>query len=165
MRNSENIKKKIPSIKILPEYFEEVLSGRKRAELRLNDRDYKKGDIYDLREWNPKRERYTGRRINIEITHVLEGFEGLKKGWCMFSFKTYEEIFGKPDEPTSKTLSVDYEAEYHRCVGTMANIHNEREEAKSAVIALSAIVTEQRRKIAELEKRCEDEYWRRRDSK
>lgn len=53
MRNSENIKKKIPSIKILPEYFEEVLSGRKRAELRLNDRDYKKGDIYDLREWNP----------------------------------------------------------------------------------------------------------------
>lgn len=83
----------------------------------------------------------------------------------MFSFKTYEEIFGKPDEPTPKTLSIDYEAEYHRCVGTMANIHNEREEAKSAVIALSAIITEQRRKIAELEKRYEDEYWRRRDSK
>lgn len=42
----ENVKKKIPSIKILPEYFEEVLAGRKRAELRLNDRNYKKGDIY-----------------------------------------------------------------------------------------------------------------------
>lgn len=159
----ENIKKKIPSIKILPEYFEEVLAGRKRAELRLNDREYKKGDIYDLREWNPKRQRYTGRKINIQISHVLENFEGLKKGWCVFSFKTYEEIFGKDDEPTCKTLSIDYEAEYHRCVGTMANIHNEREEAKSAVIALSAIITEQRRKIAELEKRCEDEYWRRRD--
>ena len=159
----ENIKKKIPSIKILPEYFEEVLAGRKRAELRLNDREYKKGDIYDLREWNPKRQRYTGRKINIQISHVLENFEGLKKGWCVFSFKTYEEIFGKDDEPTCKTLSIDYEAEYHRCVGTMANIHNEREEAKSAVVALSAIITEQRRKIAELEKRCEDEYWRRRD--
>lgn len=161
----EKLCKKIPSIKILPEYFEEVIAGRKRAELRLNDRNYKKGDIYDLREWNPTRGRYTGRKVNIEITHVLEGFEGLTKGWCMFSFKTYEEIFGKDDEPTCKTLSIDYEAEYHRCVGTMANIHNEREEAKSAVIALSAIITEQRRKIAELEKRFEDEYWRRRDSK
>lgn len=100
----EKLCKKIPSIKILPEYFEEVIAGRKRAELRLNDRNYKKGDIYDLREWNPTRGRYTGRKVNIEITHVLEGFEGLTKGWCMFSFKTYEEIFGKDDEPTCKTL-------------------------------------------------------------
>lgn len=106
----EKLCKKIPSIKILPEYFEEVIAGRKRAELRLNDRNYKKGDIYDLREWNPTRGRYTGRKVNIEITHVLEGFEGLTKGWCMFSFKTYEEIFGKDDEPTCKTLSIDYEA-------------------------------------------------------
>lgn len=95
----EKLCKKIPSIKILPEYFEEVIAGRRRAELRLNDRNYKKGDIYDLREWNPTRGRYTGRKVNIEITHVLEGFEGLTKGWCMFSFKTYEEIFGKDDEP------------------------------------------------------------------
>ena len=34
----EKLCKKIPSIKILPEYFEEVIAGRKRAELRLNDR-------------------------------------------------------------------------------------------------------------------------------
>ena len=141
----EKLCKKIPSIKILPEYFEEVIAGRRRAELRLNDRNYKKGDIYDLREWNPTRGRYTGRKVNIEITHVLEGFEGLTKGWCMFSF--------------------DYEAEYHRCVGMVANIQNEREEAKSAIIAQSAIITEQRKKIAELERRLEDEYWQRRDSK
>lgn len=160
----ENIKKKIPSIKILPEYFEEVIAGRKRVELRLNDREYKRGDIYDLREWNPKRGRYTGRKVNIQITHVLEGFEGLKKGWCVFSFKTYEEIFGKDEEPTCKTLKPDYEAEYHRCVGIMENIHNEREEAKSAMLAMSAIITEQRNKIAELNRRLEDEYWKRRDS-
>lgn len=46
----ENTKKEIPSIKILTEYFEEVVAGRKRAELRFNDRDYKVGDIYDLKE-------------------------------------------------------------------------------------------------------------------
>lgn len=159
----ENLKKKIPSIKILPEYFEEVIAGRKRAELRLNDREYKKGDIYDLREWNPKRGRYTGRKVNIQITHVLEGFEGLTKGWCMFSFKTYEEIFGKDEEPTPKTLSIDYEAEYHRCVGIMQNIHNEREEAKSAILALSKIINEQRQTISDLNKRIEDEYWKRRE--
>lgn len=89
--------------------------------------------------------------------------------WCNNSrldlIIDYEEIFGKDDEPTCKTLSIDYEAEYHRCVGMVANIQNEREEAKSAIIAQSAIITEQRKKIAELERRLEDEYWQRRDSK
>lgn len=155
--------KKVPSIKIIPQYFLEVAAGSKRAEVRLNDRNYKRGDIYDLREWNPETKKYTGRKINIEITHVLKDFEGLKEGWCVFSFKTFDDIFGADDKPTCKTLSIDYEREYHRCIGEMANIHNEREEAKDAIIALSAIVTEQKRKIADLEKRLEDEHWNRRD--
>lgn len=61
------------------------------------------------------------------------------------------------------TVAMDYEKEYHRLVGEVANIHNEREDAKSAVLVLSAIVTEQRKKIDELTKRLEERYWERRN--
>lgn len=71
-------------LKILPQYFEEVVKGNKKAELRLNDRDFKVGDIYELEEYDGKT--YTGRSVIVRITHILEGFEGLAKGWCMFSF-------------------------------------------------------------------------------
>lgn len=76
-------------LKTLPQYFEEVVKGNKKAELRLNDRDFKVGDIYELEEYDGKT--YTGRSVTVRITHILEGFEGLAKGWCMFSFITIGE--------------------------------------------------------------------------
>ena len=82
--------KKARKLKILPQYFEEVANGNKRAELRFNDRGFKVGDVYDLEEFDGKT--YTGRAITIRITHILEGFEGLTKGWCMFSFVTLGEV-------------------------------------------------------------------------
>ena len=81
--------KKARKLKILPQYFEEVANGNKRAELKFNDRGFKVGDVYDLEEFDGKT--YTGRAITIRITHILEGFEGLQKGWCMFSFVTLGE--------------------------------------------------------------------------
>ena len=78
-------------LKILPEYFEEVADGFKRAEVRYNDRDFKIGDIYSLCEWDG--EKFTGRSITIRITHVLHGagFKGLAPNYCMFSFVTKKE--------------------------------------------------------------------------
>ena len=78
-------------LKILPEYFEEVAGGFKRAEVRYNDRDFKPGDIYTLREWDG--EKFTGRDETIRITHVLHGagFKGLAPNYCMFSFVTKKE--------------------------------------------------------------------------
>lgn len=39
-------------IRILPEYFKVVEHGKKRFELRKNDRDYKVGDNIVLQEWD-----------------------------------------------------------------------------------------------------------------
>lgn len=77
-------------LKTLTQYFEEIIKGNKRAELRFNDRDFKVGDIYELEEYDGKT--YTGRSVMVRITHILEGFEGLAKGWCMFSFVTLGEV-------------------------------------------------------------------------
>ncbi len=84
-------------LKTLPQYFEEVVKGNKKAELRLNDRDFKVGDIYELEEYDGKT--YTGRSVTVRITHILEGFEGLAKGWCMFSFITIGEAKEENNPP------------------------------------------------------------------
>ncbi|MBI2459886.1 MAG: DUF3850 domain-containing protein [Parcubacteria group bacterium] len=58
--------------KIWPEYFEKVLSGEKKFELRLADWQCQTGDILVLREWEPKTKNYTGRQIEKEVGYVLK---------------------------------------------------------------------------------------------
>ncbi len=71
-------------IKILPEYYKEVIKGNKKAELRLNDRDYKVGDKIVLEEY--ENGSYTGRSAKVKITHLIEDFSGLEKDFVIFSF-------------------------------------------------------------------------------
>lgn len=56
--------------KIWPEYFDAVVSGKKKFELRLNDFEIQEGDALFLREWDPKTKQYTGRTIEKKVTYV-----------------------------------------------------------------------------------------------
>ena len=56
--------------KIWPEYFEEVVSGKKNFEVRLNDFDISEGDTFILEEWDPNTKSYTGRNIEKKVTYV-----------------------------------------------------------------------------------------------
>lgn len=56
--------------KIWPEYFEAIVSGKKRYELRLNDFEIKEGDVLVLEEWDPKIKNYTGRKIEKKVTYI-----------------------------------------------------------------------------------------------
>ena len=58
--------------KTWPEYFQQILEGKKTFELRLADFNCKTGDILVLREWDPKTKQYTGRVIEKEATTVLK---------------------------------------------------------------------------------------------
>lgn len=57
--------------KILPEYFDAILSGEKTFELRLADWECQPGDILVLREWDTEKNDYTGRVIEKNVTYVL----------------------------------------------------------------------------------------------
>ncbi|HUD04352.1 MAG TPA: DUF3850 domain-containing protein [Candidatus Paceibacterota bacterium] len=63
---------KIIKKKIWPEYFDDIISGKKRFELRLNDFDVKEGDTLILEEWNPKTKEYTGRKVEKKVAYVLK---------------------------------------------------------------------------------------------
>jgi ASC-1-like (ASCH) protein len=56
--------------KIWPEYFNQVESGNKKYELRLNDFDINEGDTLILEEWDPKSKKYTGRNIEKKVGFV-----------------------------------------------------------------------------------------------
>lgn len=75
-------------LKILPKYFKQVKSNRKKFEVRKNDRDFQTGDFVSLNEFNPEKNSYSGNQIDIKITYLLtDSVEGIKKGFCVFCFE------------------------------------------------------------------------------
>ena len=89
--------------------FAQVLSGVKEAEVRLNDRDFRVGDMVTLRETrhagrDMKRDPasypllYTGNILSRQISNVTEGY-GLEPGYVMLSFERlgrYASIHSRP---------------------------------------------------------------------
>ena len=81
--------------KIWPENFEEVASGKKNFEVRLNDFDISEGDTLILEEWNPTEKAYTGRTIEKKVTYVKkltidsfgQGKEIIEKGFQVISIE------------------------------------------------------------------------------
>ena len=73
-------------LKILPQYMEAVITGRKTFELRKNDRDFQVGDVFILREW--ENGAYTGRHFIQSISYVLKDCPeyGLADGYCVFGW-------------------------------------------------------------------------------
>lgn len=75
-------------------YFQEILNGNKTFDVRLADFKCKIGDTLVLEEYDPKKKVYTGRKIEKEITFILNtktqkfwSQEDIKKhGLLIFSF-------------------------------------------------------------------------------
>lgn len=59
--------------KVLPEYFQDILDGKKKFELRLNDFDIEEGDMLMLKEYtsaNPETREPTGRILEKKVLGV-----------------------------------------------------------------------------------------------
>jgi hypothetical protein len=70
-------------LKTWPMYFEAVLSGHKRFEIRRHDRDFKVGDVLLLNEYDPSNG-YTGRSFRTIVTYITAFPDGLRDGYvCM----------------------------------------------------------------------------------
>jgi ASC-1-like (ASCH) protein len=58
--------------KTWPEYFQKILDGEKKFELRLADFNLNEGDILILEEYDPKTGEYTGRTIRKEAKKIIK---------------------------------------------------------------------------------------------
>jgi hypothetical protein len=72
----------IHKLKIEPQYLENLLHGRKKSEIRLNDRDYQIGDLLEFPVFSPKT---NGPSVaHFAITHIHSGL-GLLGGYVVMS--------------------------------------------------------------------------------
>ena len=63
-------------LKSWPDFFEPILTGAKKFELRINDRKFNVGDVLLLREFDDRTHAYTGRQIRKRVTYMLDGIGG-----------------------------------------------------------------------------------------
>lgn len=94
---------KVHELKILPKYFNSVVSGEKTFELRKDDRGFEVGDILILKEFNPNKKyetiegdesHFSGRKILKEINYILKDETesmGLSKDYAILGIKPIDE--------------------------------------------------------------------------
>jgi hypothetical protein len=69
-------------LKEWPEFFNHTLAGRKKFQLRKNDRDFRVGDELMIKEWDPKAEYgspadktepvgFTGRATLLRVDYIM----------------------------------------------------------------------------------------------
>lgn len=73
-------------LKIYPQYFGAVISGKKTFEIRKNDRKYSVGDVLLLKEWDNIQ--YTGREVKANIIYMInDNFVGLMPGYVVLGIE------------------------------------------------------------------------------
>ncbi len=87
---------KTHELKCWPQYFDAVWDNKKKFEIRINDRDFKVGDILILKKFDPEKEEYLPQSIETTISYVLDGPSfGLAKGFAIISFDQIKCIMSK----------------------------------------------------------------------
>lgn len=77
----------IHELKILPNYFADVISGKKTFEIRKNDRFFQEGDLLALNEFNAEKKQYTGNSCLVYIDYILNNTEYCKEGFVVMAIK------------------------------------------------------------------------------
>lgn len=81
-------------LKCWSDYYGAIEDGTQPFELRRNDRHFVVGDKVRLREWDDRKDVYTGREVTKTISSMLEGIgpgaimplRGLTRGYCILGF-------------------------------------------------------------------------------
>lgn len=94
---------KVHDIKIAASYYDDVVSGRKRFELRKNDRGYKVGDSLKMLEFDDGK--HTGSIIDADIIYMLEEYAGLEEGYCILGIDI-KEFSGERSETDTEGVKL-----------------------------------------------------------
>ena len=72
-------------LKLNEAYWDDVSNGQKTAEMRLNDRNFQKGDTIDFYKVDKEGRSKQDKPMTFKITHVLHSVLQLKEEYCMLS--------------------------------------------------------------------------------
>jgi hypothetical protein len=79
-------------LKILPEYLGDVVSQRKRFEIRRNDREFHEGDLLRLLEWDNGR--FTGKSVSRQVDYITDYEQ--KPGFVVMSLGAWLYLVRRP---------------------------------------------------------------------
>lgn len=80
---------KTHQLKCHPHFFAAIAAGKKTFEIRRNDRDYRVGDVLDLREFDPTFGN-TGRRLSgLDVVYIMtaEDFPAIMPGFVIMGLR------------------------------------------------------------------------------
>lgn len=77
----------IHELKCFPEYFQDVIDGKKTFEIRIHDRPYQISDLLALNEYLPDTDSYTGRSCIVIIDYILDDAMYCKTGFVILGIK------------------------------------------------------------------------------
>lgn len=80
------------AIKSWPQFYAELLAGRKLFEVRKNDRDYRPRDYLLLREYDPAEYTFTGRSSWWQIVYLTKDHPGIRRGYIVMSIVPVDEV-------------------------------------------------------------------------
>ncbi|WP_410495037.1 DUF3850 domain-containing protein [Cellulosilyticum sp. ST5] len=85
----------VHQLKTVQPYFDDIWMNGKNFEVRKNDRNFKKGDVLLLLEYEPEnannaKHGYTGRFLEAKVTYVLDSKEYCKDGYVILGIKLQE---------------------------------------------------------------------------
>ena len=84
-------------LKVWPQYFEMLLDGRKKFEVRENDRNFQLGDVLTLREFDPDEKRYNAGMCTKKVTSILYGPKfGIERGYCVMGLNDINWVYKNP---------------------------------------------------------------------
>lgn len=87
--------KNVHELKTTQPHFDDVRTGVKKVDIRMDDRGFRVGDMLVLREYDASDGTYSGRVIKAKIVHILAGFKGLAPGYVALSIQLQQPEFAK----------------------------------------------------------------------
>lgn len=78
---------RVHELKVQTQFWADLWDFKTTAQLRQDDRQYRVGDVLDLREYNPQFG-FTGMNCKRRVTHILRHEDvpyGVRRGWCILS--------------------------------------------------------------------------------
>lgn len=84
----------VHELKCWSEFFKEIKAGKKKHELRINDRKFEVGDRLILWEYDPNLDNYTGNWESVYVTYITSfdnpcaaWQEALNNQYCIMSIE------------------------------------------------------------------------------
>lgn len=98
---------KVHNIKCVQPHYDDIASGVKTFEVRLNDRDYDLNDRLELFEYDADTDQFSGKVTRVLVRHLLnDDIPGIETGYVVMGIRQE----GLEEDLGSRAARVHYEA-------------------------------------------------------